>query len=102
MNTPAPELELADRIASPTPLTPRVVSARPLDDARLAVAFADGVEREIDLTPVLGLGVFRPLADLKAFQAVTIVEGGGGVEWASGADLCADTLYAGGPKAPTP
>ena len=100
MSASASEIESADRIASPTPLTPRVVSVRPMPGARLAVAFADGVERDVDLTPVLGLGVFRTLADAEAFSAVSIVEGGGGVEWASGADLCADTLYAGGPSVP--
>ncbi len=102
MNAPAPEIETTDRIASPTALTPRIVSVRHTNGARLAVAFADGAEREVDLTPVLGLGVFRPLADVEAFAAVSIVEGGGGIEWASGADLCADTLYAGGPSVPMP
>ena len=98
--TPETELETADRIAGARSLTPRVVSVRPLAGARLAVTFGDGTERDVDVSPVLDLGVFRLLAEPEAFRAVSVVEGGGGVEWASGADLCVDTLYAGGPQPP--
>lgn len=97
-----PETETPDRIGAPAPLTPRVVAVEPIAEARLRVRFADGTEREVDVAPVLHLPVFQPLADPEAFRAVAIVDGGGGVEWASGADLCADTLYADGPRAPAP
>ena len=77
-------------------LAPRVVGTEPLDGHALLVTFATGETRRVDCRPFLGKGVFRVLEDEAAFRQVRPVNGGGGVGWASGADLSRDTVYAAG------
>ncbi len=71
----------------------RLVSVEPLAGYRLRVAFADGVQGEVDLTKRLFGPMFEPLKDPEAFQQVAIDEFGA-VCWPNGADLAPDTLYA--------
>jgi hypothetical protein len=70
----------------------RVVSVEPLDDYRLRVAFADGVQGEVDLSERLFGPVFEPLKDLELFRQVGLDEFGV-VYWPNGADLAPDALY---------
>ncbi len=67
------------------------VDARP--EYRLWLQFEDGVEGVIDLSDLVGRGVFAAWTDLKVFQAVTIDLESGTVAWPHGIDLAPDTLY---------
>ena len=66
----------------------------PLEGYALRVTFATGEVRRVDCRPFLDKGVFRCLRDGSEFRRVQPVNGGGGVGWASGADLSRDTVYA--------
>lgn len=63
---------------------------------RIRVAFADGLEAEVDLAPLLerfpDSPVFAPLrADAGLFAAVRLE--GGTASWPNGADVAPETLY---------
>ena len=49
----------------------------------------------MDVADLLHRGVFRCLQDADRFAEVSVVDGGGGVEWACGPDLSANRLYFG-------
>ncbi len=87
-------------VYGPRPLSPRLTSVVPFEGHRLRLRFADGEEREYDVTPLLTRGVFRALVDPAAFATVRVINGGGGVGWDSGPDLSRDTLYIEGVTAP--
>ncbi len=70
----------------------RVVSVEALSGYRLHVAFADGLQGEIDLSDRLFGPVFEPLKDLDLFRQVSIDEFGV-VCWPNGADLAPDALH---------
>jgi hypothetical protein len=69
-----------------------LVEVRPLSGYRLRLRYADGVEGEVDLSSLVGRGVFCLWNDEKAFQAVSIGSGGE-LRWNDEVDLCADALY---------
>jgi hypothetical protein len=66
----------------------------PLPDYRLMVTFENGERRIFDVTPYLDQGIFRELKDLSLFNSVRVQFDT--VEWANGADLCPECLYAEG------
>lgn len=80
----------------PEPLAPRVVRVAAVGDRSVHVTFETGDARFFDVSPLFAKGVFRALRDVEAFRAVSVVAGGGGIEWASGPDLSAGRLYTGG------
>jgi hypothetical protein len=61
------------------------------DDWTLDIVFADGAKRRFNLQSLLDCEAFADLRDIGRFK--TIRNGGYFVEWESGADLSADTLY---------
>jgi hypothetical protein len=65
--------------------------ARP--DFRLWVQFADGMEGEVDLSELVGKGVFAAWSDPAIFQAVKVDPECGTVVWPGGIDLAPDALY---------
>jgi hypothetical protein len=73
-----------------------VVAVRPLGGYRLRLRFEDGVQSDVDLSPLLGdfPGVFAPLRDPQEFARVRLWPEGGTVHWPSGADVAPETLYA--------
>ena len=77
----------------PEPLAPRITGVEPRQPASVLVSFESGERRTFDVAPLLGRGIFQRLADPDAFSAVSVVEGGGGIEWAAGPDLSANNLY---------
>jgi hypothetical protein len=92
-----PELQTEPEIVvGPEPLAPRVVAVSVSGEAVIRVVFEDHAIRTLDVSPLLTRGIFRRIADPEAFADVTVVEGGGGVEWAAGPDLSANRLYFGG------
>jgi hypothetical protein len=72
----------------------RVIHAIALDGYRLQLRFSDGAEGEVDLSDLVGGGVFAAWRDPDFFAQVGIDEVAGTVCWPGGIDLCPDTLYA--------
>ncbi len=70
----------------------KIVEAKPLADYRLWVRFEDGVEGEIDLSQLVGKGVFTLWDDAQAFQKVRIGECGQ-LAWDEQIELCPDAVY---------
>lgn len=67
------------------------VEAKP--DYRVWIRFADGVEGELDLSHLVGQGVFHAWTDPKFFDQVFIDEETGTIAWPGGIDLAPDRLY---------
>ena len=59
---------------------------------RLRVRFTDGVEGEVDVSGLIGWGVFAALADESVFAAAYVDEIGA-VGWPNGADLAPDAMH---------
>ena len=59
----------------------------------LTVAFSDGTEQLIDLTPILHGVLFGPLQDLTTFHAVSLDADAGTLVWPNGADFDPATLH---------
>jgi len=71
----------------------RIVSARPLPGYRLSLCFEDGVEGEVDLSDLVGKGVFAAWTDPGAFDKVHIDPESHTVAWPGDIDLCPENLY---------
>lgn len=67
----------------------------------LEVDFDDGATRRVDMEPLLGKGVFRPLQDLTFFAQIEVDPVLGTVVWPNGADVSPEFLYY-GPEGPPP
>lgn len=72
-------------------MNPKVTRAEPLDDQHLRLTFSNGEQKQFDIKPYLGIGVFRVLTDPQLFRAARVVAGS--VEWPGDIDLSYDTLY---------
>jgi hypothetical protein len=59
---------------------------------RLWVRFADGVEGEVDVSALVGSGMFTPLAD-ESFFATAFIDEFGALGWPNGADLAPDAMH---------
>ena len=70
----------------------RIVSIQPLPGHQLKLRFDDGVEGMVDLSGLVGRGVFAAWED-PAFFAQVKVNAHGTVEWPGEIDLCPDQLY---------
>jgi len=71
-----------------------ITSVEPRPDYRLWIRFADGVEGEVSLEPLVGKGVFELWTDQENFRAVSVDPESGTVVWPGGLDLAPDALYA--------
>lgn len=71
----------------------RILEAKPLEGHRLWVRFSDGLEGIYAVAPERRGGVFLRLLDAAAFNAVTINEDFGCVEWPGGIDLCPTSMH---------
>jgi hypothetical protein len=70
----------------------KLTAVQPLPDYRLHLEYADGVAGEVDLSRLVGKGVFRLWSDPAAFQNVSIGSAGE-LRWSDEVDLCGDALY---------
>lgn len=70
-----------------------IIAAKAKPPATLALRWSDGTRAEIDLSVMLRERGFRPLRDSAAFARVRVGEWGHSVEWPSGAELSAETLW---------
>ena len=70
----------------------RITAIEVLDHYRLDLTFADGTRGTVDLSELVGSGVFGLWNDYAEFRKVRIGEGGELV-WSESLDLCPDSLY---------
>jgi hypothetical protein len=71
---------------------PEIVEVKPLESYHLWVRFSDGVEGVLDLSDLVGKGVFALWNDYEAFKRVHIGPSGE-LMWDDQVDLCPDALY---------
>ncbi len=71
---------------------PRPTAIKPLDNYRLWVRFSDGVEGIVDLSDLVGKGVFALWNDHREFQKARIGPSGE-IAWDDQVDLCPDAIY---------
>jgi len=70
----------------------RLTNVKPLAGYKLHLEYDDGTIGNVDVSELIGKGVFAGLADAAAFQAVTVGDHGE-VRWSGDLELCADALY---------
>ncbi len=71
-----------------------VVAAKPLDGFRVWLRFEDGLEGEVDLSHLVGRGVFSRWSDDPAeFGRLSVDEESGTIVWPGGLDVAPDRLY---------
>jgi len=68
------------------------IEVKALPGYRLYLRYADGVEGEIDLSHLVGKGVFALWSDPKTFEHATIGTSGQ-ICWGDRVDLCPDAIY---------
>ena len=70
----------------------RPVDVEARDGYRIWLRFSDGIEGDVDLSDLVGRGVFAAWRDRTFFEAVRIDEARA-IAWGDAVDLCADALY---------
>lgn len=70
----------------------KVTKVTVLEDYRLGLTFDDGIQAVVDLSDLVGKGVFALWRDYRAFEQVRIGSSGELV-WGDEIDLCPDSLY---------
>jgi hypothetical protein len=70
-----------------------ITSARAKAPAMLALRWSDGTSVNLDLSGLMRERHFRSLRDPKVFEGAGVGEWGHSVEWPSGAELGAETLW---------
>ena len=68
------------------------IEIRALPGYKLWLRYSDGVTGVVDLSYLVGQGVFSAWNDPSAFEKVRLGEHGA-VEWSNDIDLCPDALY---------
>jgi len=68
------------------------IDVQPLPNYRLQIRYTDGVAGEVDLSHLVGKGVFALWNDPKAFEDVSIGPGGE-IRWNDEVDICPDSVY---------
>ena len=71
----------------------KAVDVKALENHRIWVRFSDGLEGEIDLSDLVGQGVFESWRKPGAFDEVFVDPEAHTVAWPGGIDLCPDSLY---------
>lgn len=81
---------------------PRVCDVQSRPDYHIHVRFDDGREGEVDVSELVGCGVFAAWRDPAFFAQVNVDPDTGAVAWPGGIDLCPDRLYRDITGAPLP
>jgi hypothetical protein len=68
------------------------IEVKPLANHTLWIRYDDGVQGEVDLSHLVGRGVFALWQDDRAFENVTIGLYGE-IRWSDDVELCPDSLY---------
>lgn len=80
----------------------RIVAAEPRLNYRLWIRFGGGAEGEVDLSHLVGRGVFDKWRDPAEFNRVTVDPATGTVCWPGNIDLDPDVLFSRLTGAPLP
>src|SRR3989304_9389267 len=72
-------------------MNPRITAVKANPDFTLMLTFSNRQKRIFDMKPYLSIGVFRQLKEYSRFKNVKPFLGS--ISWATGQDLCPDTLY---------
>jgi len=72
-------------------MNPRIKSAEPLDNYKILINFKNKEIKIFDLASYLEIGVFQELKSYNKFKDFKVEHGT--IVWATGQDLCPDTLY---------
>ena len=72
----------------------KIVEAKPLKNHRIRLKFTDGKQGTVDLSGLVGKGVFKAWEDADFFNSVFIDSETHTIAWEGGIDLCPDNLYA--------
>lgn len=76
-------------------MVPVVVALEHVEQHRIRVRFADGLEGEVDVAELVDfVGVFADLRDPASFRLAFVDEDSGTVAWPGGADIDPLVLYA--------
>ena len=59
---------------------------------KIHIRYADGVEGDVDLSHLVGHGVFSLWNEMKVFESVSIGPSGE-IKWSDEVELCPDSLY---------
>jgi hypothetical protein len=70
----------------------KIIDAKPLTGHRLELKYETGETGTVDLSAIVGRGVFSVWSDPSIFNAVRVTTEGA-VEWPGEIDLCPDALY---------
>ncbi len=70
----------------------KIISAKASADYKIWIQYSDGVEGEVDLSHLVGKGVFSAWKDANVFRNFQ-VKNGRFIIWTDEIDLCADSLY---------
>ena len=68
------------------------VKVTPLPGYAIRIRYEDGVEGDVDLSHLVGKGVFSVWNEPHAFESVCIGPSGE-IKWSDAVDLCPDSLY---------
>ena len=71
----------------------RIVEVEATPNYRVWIRFEDGTEGEVDLSDLVGQGVFERWNDPAEFEKVHVDEEAGTITWPGGMDLAPDRLY---------
>lgn len=71
----------------------RIEQAKARPNYRLWVRFSDGTEGEVELSGLVGKGVFAAWRDQSVFNSVSVDSESGTVTWPGDIDLAPDALY---------
>lgn len=72
----------------------KILEVKPLENYKVWIKFSDGIKGIVDLSDLVGKGVFSTWKDVNIFNAVFIDPESHTIAWPGGIDLCPDTLYA--------
>jgi hypothetical protein len=76
--------------------TPKILSVQALENKKLSVKFANGVEKVYDCAQLLHLDMFQVLKNDAFFKSVKVDSGGYGISWNDYADLSEYELWTNG------
>jgi hypothetical protein len=71
----------------------RIVEVEAREGYRVWIRFEDGISGEVDLSDLVGKGVFQSWEDPEEFRKVFIDEETGTIAWPGNIDLAPDALY---------
>lgn len=69
------------------------VQVKPLPRCKIWVKFSDGSEGVVDLSHLVGKGVFALWDKTSEFEKVHIDSESGAISWGNDVDICPDSLY---------